>query len=238
MTSSRTTSSSSSRASSKAMIMEKIFKGIKEFKKEVFDKVQLELDQFGLHIYNANVKQLVDVPGHEYFSYLGQKIQMEAANQARVLKECLIVQAGKYNELLQAGTNFKALVLVHHEAIESMDILINSFEDSDGCNPCDASIVFNKRCDSIGNNIVSLVKEVKEDLSAHKLAAIKTTWLPSVLLADAYPLQFAYVCTQQMSFNQNTLNFKDSDLVFVAVRNSDDFRLLVLGANGSEKMYD
>ncbi|KAI8010469.1 Flotillin-like protein 1 [Camellia lanceoleosa] len=41
--------------------MEQIFKGTKEFKKEVLDKVQLKLDQFGLHIYNANVKQLDDV---------------------------------------------------------------------------------------------------------------------------------------------------------------------------------
>ncbi|KAI9097938.1 hypothetical protein K1719_025709 [Acacia pycnantha] len=67
-----------------SMTMEQIFKGTKEFKKQVFDHVQLELNQFGLLIYNANVKQLVDVPGHEYFSYLGQKTQMEAANQARV----------------------------------------------------------------------------------------------------------------------------------------------------------
>lgn len=67
-----------------SMTMEQIFKGTKEFKREVFDKVQLELNQFGLYIYNANVKQLVDVPGHEYFSYLGQKTQMEAANQAKV----------------------------------------------------------------------------------------------------------------------------------------------------------
>ncbi|PWA82563.1 band 7 domain, Flotillin family [Artemisia annua] len=67
-----------------SMTMDEIFRGTKEFKKEVFDKVQLELDQFGLYIYNANVKQLVDVPGHEYFSYLGQKIQMEAANQAKI----------------------------------------------------------------------------------------------------------------------------------------------------------
>ncbi|KAK3004846.1 LOW QUALITY PROTEIN: hypothetical protein RJ639_018656 [Escallonia herrerae] len=51
-----------------SMTMEEIFKGTKEFKQEVFNK-----------IYNANVKQLVDVPGHEYFSYLGQKTQMEAA---------------------------------------------------------------------------------------------------------------------------------------------------------------
>lgn len=67
-----------------SMTMEEIFKGTKDFKKEVFEKVQLELNQFGLWIYNANVKQLVDVPGHEYFSYLGQKTQMEAANQARI----------------------------------------------------------------------------------------------------------------------------------------------------------
>jgi flotillin len=67
-----------------SMTMEEVFRGTKEFKQEVFDKVQLELNQFGLWIYNANVKQLVDVPGHEYFSYLGQKTQMEAANQARV----------------------------------------------------------------------------------------------------------------------------------------------------------
>jgi len=67
-----------------SMTMEEIFKGTKEFKKEVFEKVQLELNQFGLVIYNANVKQLVDVQGHEYFSYLGQKTQMEAANQAKV----------------------------------------------------------------------------------------------------------------------------------------------------------
>ncbi|KAL5698443.1 Flotillin-like protein 4 [Ranunculus cassubicifolius] len=67
-----------------SMTMEEIFKGTKEFKHEVFGKVQLELNQFGLLIYNANVKQLSDVPGHEYFSYLGQKTQQEAANQARV----------------------------------------------------------------------------------------------------------------------------------------------------------
>ncbi|XP_026410876.1 flotillin-like protein 4 [Papaver somniferum] len=67
-----------------SMTMEDVFKGTKDFKKEVFDKIQLELNQFGLWIYNANIKQLVDVSGHEYFSYLGQKIQMEAANQAKV----------------------------------------------------------------------------------------------------------------------------------------------------------
>ncbi|KAG0630866.1 hypothetical protein M758_1G209400 [Ceratodon purpureus] len=66
------------------LTMEQIFSGTKEFKQEVFDKVQLELNQFGLHIYNANIKQLVDIKGTEYFSFLGQKVQQTAANQAKV----------------------------------------------------------------------------------------------------------------------------------------------------------
>ncbi|KAF0929486.1 hypothetical protein E2562_021582 [Oryza meyeriana var. granulata] len=67
-----------------SMTMEEIFQGTKSFKDKVFEQVQLDLDKFGLDIYNANVKQLVDEPGHEYFSYLGQKTQQEAANQAKV----------------------------------------------------------------------------------------------------------------------------------------------------------
>ncbi|EXC24817.1 hypothetical protein L484_018533 [Morus notabilis] len=67
-----------------SMTMEEIFKGTKKFKKEVFDKVQLELNKFGLLIYNANIKQLIDIKGHEYFSYLGKKIQTETANQAKI----------------------------------------------------------------------------------------------------------------------------------------------------------
>ncbi|KAL3341011.1 hypothetical protein AABB24_025529 [Solanum stoloniferum] len=67
-----------------SLSMEDVFKGTKDFKREVFGKVQVELNQFGLLIYNANIKQLVDVRGHEYFSYLGQKTQMEAANKAKV----------------------------------------------------------------------------------------------------------------------------------------------------------
>lgn len=66
------------------MTMEQVFNSAKDFKKEVFEKVQVELDQFGLWVYNANIKELVDVHGHEYFSYLGQKVQTEAANQAKV----------------------------------------------------------------------------------------------------------------------------------------------------------
>lgn len=66
------------------LTMDEIFTCTKKFKQEVFSNVQKELDQFGLFIYNATVKQLVDVPGHEYFSYLGEKTQQEAASRAKV----------------------------------------------------------------------------------------------------------------------------------------------------------
>jgi flotillin len=46
--------------------------------------VQSELDQFGLCIYNANVKELQDTPGSEYFTTLSQKALEGALNQARV----------------------------------------------------------------------------------------------------------------------------------------------------------
>ncbi|KAG0205146.1 hypothetical protein BGX28_003187 [Mortierella sp. GBA30] len=67
-----------------AMTMEQIFQGTKTFKQQVYDKVQLELEHFGLRIYNSNIKQLVDMPGHEYFSFMGQRVQQEAANQAKI----------------------------------------------------------------------------------------------------------------------------------------------------------
>ena len=90
-----------------------------------------------------------------------------------MLKEGRIIQAGKYDELLQAGTDFNALVSAHHEAIESMDIPIHSSEESDESNPCDGSGLLSKKRDSVGNNIDSLVKEVQKDVSTSDTKSIK-----------------------------------------------------------------
>lgn len=46
--------------------------------------MQKELDQFGLRIYNANVKELQDTPGSEYFAFLSRKAHEGASNQARI----------------------------------------------------------------------------------------------------------------------------------------------------------
>ncbi|EEQ32037.1 flotillin domain-containing protein [Microsporum canis CBS 113480] len=66
------------------MTMEEIFKERQLFKQHVIDNVQKELDQFGLRIYNANVKELQDAPGSEYFTYLSRKAHEGALNQSKV----------------------------------------------------------------------------------------------------------------------------------------------------------
>ncbi|GBB94764.1 hypothetical protein RclHR1_02410010 [Rhizophagus clarus] len=67
-----------------AMTMEEIFQERRSFKEKVIKNVQAELDQFGLFIYNANVKQLQDTQGSEYFAYMRMKTHEGAVNQAKV----------------------------------------------------------------------------------------------------------------------------------------------------------
>lgn len=64
--------------------MEEIFNEREQFKKRVYHNIQEELDQFGLKIYNANVKELADAPDSNYFASLRRKAHEGASNQARV----------------------------------------------------------------------------------------------------------------------------------------------------------
>lgn len=66
------------------LTMEEIFKDRHYFKDHVLKGIQSELSPFGMHIYNANIKQLQDAPGSEYFKYLRLKSQEGAINQAKV----------------------------------------------------------------------------------------------------------------------------------------------------------
>ncbi len=64
--------------------MEEIFTEREEFKRRIFRNIQGELDQFGLKIYNANVKELRDAPQSSYFESLSRKAHEGAINQARI----------------------------------------------------------------------------------------------------------------------------------------------------------
>lgn len=96
---------------------------------------------------------------------------LPAADMILVLKGGHIIQAGKYDDLLQAGTDFKTLVSAHHEAIEAMDIPSHSSKDSDEIMPPNGSVVL--KCDTQANNIENLAKEVQEGVSTSDQKAIK-----------------------------------------------------------------
>ena len=64
--------------------MEELFNNRRLFKAQVTDGVQKELDQFGLRIYNANVKELQDMGDSRYFESLARKAQQGAQSQAQV----------------------------------------------------------------------------------------------------------------------------------------------------------
>ncbi|KAJ2893231.1 putative flotillin domain-containing protein [Zalerion maritima] len=67
-----------------SMTMEEIFTEREVFKRRIFRNIQSELDQFGLKIYNANVRELRDSPNSVYFESLSRKAHEGATNQARI----------------------------------------------------------------------------------------------------------------------------------------------------------
>lgn len=67
-----------------SIAIEEIFAEREQFKKRIYVNIQGELDQFGLKIYNANIKELRDAPDSNYFASLSKKAHEGASNQARI----------------------------------------------------------------------------------------------------------------------------------------------------------
>ncbi|KAF3447075.1 hypothetical protein FNV43_RR12255 [Rhamnella rubrinervis] len=113
-----------------SMTMEEIFRGTKEFKQEVFGKVQLELNQFGLLIYNANVKQLVDVPGHEGEDEgeVGAKLRegQTLQNAAKIDAETKIISTQRQGEGKKEEIRVKTEVKVYENQREAEVAAANS----------------------------------------------------------------------------------------------------------------
>lgn len=72
------------RAVSANLSIEDVFTGRSIFKNDVVTNVKLQLDQYGLEIYNANIEELKDSDTSNYFKSLSQKIKAEAENKAKV----------------------------------------------------------------------------------------------------------------------------------------------------------
>ncbi|SPO03632.1 related to nodulin [Cephalotrichum gorgonifer] len=67
-----------------SMTIEEIFTERELFKRRIHKNIQTELNQFGLLIYNSNLKELKDAPNSTYFESLSRKAHEGATNQARI----------------------------------------------------------------------------------------------------------------------------------------------------------
>lgn len=96
------------------MTMEEIFTEREVFKKRIFRNIQGELDNFGLRIWNANVKELRDAPESNYFKSLSQKAHEGATNQARIdVAEAQL--RGNVGESRRRGEQEREIAKIHAE---------------------------------------------------------------------------------------------------------------------------
>lgn len=103
------------------MTMEEIFNKRQVFKDKVIKCVQSELDQFGLKVYNANVKELQDMPGSQYFEFLSKKAHEGAQNQAKV-DVAKARMGGEVGEAEHQGKTKREIAKVHAQtAVEETE---------------------------------------------------------------------------------------------------------------------
>lgn len=66
------------------LTLEEIFSGRDKFRDSVTTRVDKELSQLGLKIHNANIQEMSDHAGSEYFQFLRQRARANAENDARI----------------------------------------------------------------------------------------------------------------------------------------------------------
>ncbi len=104
------------RSLSANLSIEDIFTGRSEFKKDIVESVQKQLDQYGLEIYNANIEELKDGDQSNYFKSLSQRIKSEAENRARVE----VAEQNKKGEIgakEREGETRQQVAMIEYEAI-------------------------------------------------------------------------------------------------------------------------
>lgn len=110
--------------------MEELFNNRTLFKTEIIAGVQEELSKFGLVVYNANIKDMQDHEGSEYFKHLRQKTRAGAEGTAKVdIAEALRnSEIGEKERLKETRTRVAAL---EAEAIEVENIAKQKIADSE-----------------------------------------------------------------------------------------------------------
>jgi flotillin len=102
-----------------SMTMEEIFSARDQFKKRIVQNIQEELAQFGLKIYNANVKELRDAPNSNYFESLSRKAHEGAINQARI-DVAEAQRNGNVGEAQRQGEQNREIAKIQAETAVSM----------------------------------------------------------------------------------------------------------------------
>jgi len=67
-----------------SLTLEEIFSGRDQFRDNVTTRVNKELETLGLWIHNANIQEMSDHAGSEYFQFLRQRARANAENEARI----------------------------------------------------------------------------------------------------------------------------------------------------------
>ncbi|KAI3922808.1 hypothetical protein MKW98_006939 [Papaver atlanticum] len=169
-----------------SMIMEDVFKGTKDFNKKVFEEVQLELNQFGL----------VDVIGHEYFSYLGQKVKMESANREKFMWNVLtfsssspcseaVIMVVSLDSLSQRGAEF-LLIVIKYQVQEASWELYKKQKEAE-----------------------AVLYESQKEAEAQKLAAEATLFARKQAEDGELYEQGIYIRTLLQAFNGNYAALRD-----------------------------
>jgi flotillin len=97
-----------------SLTMEEIFTERELFKRRIHNNIQSELDQFGLKIYNANVRELCDAPDSVYFESLSRKAHEGATNQARIDVAAAVLR-GTVGETERKGQQEREIAKIHAE---------------------------------------------------------------------------------------------------------------------------
>ncbi|AGC02146.1 hypothetical protein H012_gp308 [Acanthamoeba polyphaga moumouvirus] len=103
------------------MTIQEIFNDKEAFKKNVVDRVQKDLDQFGLEIHNANIEEMHDTEGNSYFENLKKKALESARTHSRIdVAEAL--KEGDIGEKQREIITRKEKAILEAEAVETETI--------------------------------------------------------------------------------------------------------------------
>jgi flotillin len=133
--------------------LEDIFNDRVKFKEDVVAKIQDELNQFGLKVYNANIKELKDMQGSEFFQFRRQKTRSEAEGKAK----SDISEANKTSDIAVQLNKTEASMKIAEYKAQAI-IKENQFEEAKLKSQADLEIV---RAETKKKQEIAMIESIK-----------------------------------------------------------------------------